>query len=86
MIDEIEWHGLLDEDDVDRASFNWCNKFMDVMSTCIPKQSLKRRRNVPWLTNNISRHIRMHNVAFQAARKSAKPAQFFKYKNCVTKL
>ena len=32
MIDEIEWDGLLHEYDVDRASFNWCNKFMEVIS------------------------------------------------------
>ena len=83
MIDEIEWDGLLH---VDLASFNWCNKFMEVMSTCIPKQSLKCRRNVPWLTKNISRHIRMRNAAFQAARKSAKPAQFFKYKKLCYKV
>ena len=86
MMDEIEWDGLLHEDDVDRASFNWCNKFMEVKSTCIPKQSLKRRRNVPWLTKNISQQIRMCNAAFQAARKSAKPAQFFKYKKLHNKV
>ena len=86
MMDEIEWDGLLHEDDVDRASFNWCNKFMEVKSTCIPKQSLERRRNVPWLTNNISLQIRMCNAAFQAARKSSKPAQFFKYKKLHNKV
>ena len=86
MIDEIEWDGLLHEVDVDRASFNWCNKFMEVMSSCIPKQSLKRRMNVPWLTKNISRHIRLRNAAFQTARKCAKPAQFFKYKKLRNKV
>ena len=33
-----------------------------------------------------TRHIRMHNTAFQAARKSAKPAQFFKYKKLRNKV
>ena len=86
MIDKIEWDGLLHEDDVDRSAINWNNKFMDVMSTCIPQQSLKRRRNVPWLTMNISRHIRMRNAAFQAARKFAKPARFLKYRKLRNKV
>ena len=48
-----------------------------VMSTCIPQQSLKRRRNVPWLTKNITQHVRMRNATFQAARRSAnKLAQY----------
>ena len=41
---------------------------------------------MPWLTKNISRHIRMRNAAFQAARKSAKPAQFLKYKKLRNKV
>ena len=41
---------------------------------------------MPWLTKNISRHIRMHNAAFQTAMKSAKPAQFFKYKKLRNKV
>ena len=41
---------------------------------------------MPWLTKNISRHIRMRNAAFQTARKSAKPAQFFKYKKLRNKV
>ena len=89
MIDKIELDGLLHEHDVDRSAINWNNKFKEVMSTCISQQSLKRRRNAPWLTKNISRHIRMRNAAFQAASKFAKPAQFLKYsklRNKVVKL
>ena len=86
MIDKIEWDGLLHEHDVDRSAINWNNKFMEVMSTCISQQSLKRRRNAPWLTKNISRHIRMRNAAFQAASKFAKPAQFLKYRKLRNKV
>ena len=71
MIDETDWDDLLHEDDIDRSATNWHNRFMEIMSTCIPQQSLKRRRNVPWLTKNITQHIRMRNAAFQAARRSA---------------
>ena len=42
MINETDWDDLLHEDDVDRSATNWHNRFMEIMSTCIPQQSLKR--------------------------------------------
>ena len=86
MINETDWDDLLHEDDVDCSATNWHNRFMEIMSACIPQQSLKRRRNVPWLTKNITRHIRMRNAAFQAARKSAKPAQYSKFRRLRNKI
>ena len=50
------------------------------MSTCIPQQTLKRRRNVPWLTKNITRHIRKRNAAFHATKRSDRPEVTTKYK------
>ena len=44
---------------------------------------------MPWLTKNITRHIRKRNAAFQAARKSGKPehhSKFRKLRNKVVKL
>ena len=41
---------------------------------------------MPWLTKNIIRHIRMRNAAFQAARGSAKPAQYSKFKKLCNKV
>ena len=52
---------------------------MDIMSVCIPQQTLKRKRNVPWLTN-IIRYIRKRNTVFQATKRHAKPALATKYK------
>jgi len=53
------------------------NRFMETthacMSTCIRRQSLKHKKNVPWHTKKTTWHIRMWNAAFQAARRYAKP-------------
>ena len=86
MINETDWDDFLHEDDVDCSATNWHNRFMEIMSACIPQQSLKRRRNVPWLTKNITGHIRMRNAAFQVARKSAKPAQYSKFRRLCNKV
>ena len=86
MIDETDWDDLLHEDNIDRSATNWHNRLMEIMSICITQQSLKCRRNVPWLTKNITRHIRMRNAAFQAARRSAKPAQCSKFRRLRNKV
>ena len=86
MIEETDWDHLLHENDVDCSAINWHNKFMEIMSACIPQQTLRRRRNVPWLTKNITRHIRKRNAAFQAATKSGKPEHHAKYKKLRNKV
>ena len=89
MIEETDWDQLLYENYIDCSATNWHTKFMEIMSACIPRQTLKRWRNVPWLTKNIICHIRKRNAAFQAARKSGKPehhSKFKKLRNKVVKL
>ena len=41
---------------------------------------------MPWLTKDITRHIKMQNAAFQAARRSAKPAQYSKFRRLCNKV
>ncbi len=50
------------------------------------QQTLRRRRNVPWLTKNITRHIRKRNAAFQATKRSARPKVASKYKRLRNKV
>jgi len=57
MIDETDQESLLPEEDNNLAVTNW-HKFLDIISTYIPQQTLKRRKNVPWLTKKITHHIR----------------------------
>jgi len=64
MIDETDWESLLPEEDINLVATNWHNKFLDIMSACIPQQTLKRRRNVPWLTKDIatSENVLLHSM------------------------
>ena len=68
MIDETNWDDLLCNDDVNCSATNWHNKFMEIISSCIPRKSLRRKRNVPWLTQNIIQLSRKRNTAFRAAK------------------
>ena len=43
LIDNTDWESLLPMDDVDFATANWHNKFMEIMAMCIPQQSLRKK-------------------------------------------
>ncbi len=86
LIDDTDWGSFLSAEDVGLTATNWHNKFMDVMTLCIPQQTLRRMRNVPWLTKNITHHIRKCNAAFQATKRSARPEVASKYKRLRNKV
>ena len=86
MFDDTDWDSLLPEEDIDTAATNWHRKFMDVISICIPQQTLKGRRNVPWLTKNIIRHMRKRNAVFHATKRSDRPEVATKYKKLRNKV
>ena len=89
LIDETDWDSLLPEEDIDVAASNWHRKFMDIISMCIPQQTVKSRRNVPWLTKNIIHHMRKRNAAFHATKRSNKPevaAKYNRLRNTVVKM
>ena len=80
MAEETDWDTPLHEDDIDRSAINWHKRFMEIMIACISRKSLRRRRNLPWLTKNIIQHIRKRNAAFQAAKNSAKTEKYSKFR------
>ncbi len=88
MVEEVDWDSLLPEDDVDLAAVNWHSKVMEIMHACIPQQTLNERRNMPWLTKNVTRLMRKHNAAFQAAKRSPRSHldKFRKLRNKVVSL
>ena len=50
------------------------------MEQCIPKATLGSRRNLPWLTKNISSAIRKRNYLFKRAKSSGRHDHVEKYK------
>ena len=61
---------------------NWTRKFLEIMEECVPQQELKRRRNLPWLTKNVVRHMRKRNNMFLRAKRSKNPTHLLNQKRC----
>ena len=79
LIRATNWKSLL-SDNVDLSTENWTSRFLEIMEECIPQQELKKRRNLPWLTKNVMRHVRKRNNMFLRAKRSKNPTHFAKYK------
>ena len=80
-LDELQANVLLQKPDIICIVENWTRKFLEIMEECIPQQELKKkRRNLPWLTKNVVRHMQKRNNMFPRAKRSKNPTHFAKYK------
>ena len=61
MIDETNWDDLLCNDDVNCSATNWHNKFMEIISSCISRKSLRRKRNVLRISSNLLGSVTLHS-------------------------
>ena len=74
MIAEIDWDTIFSSSDVDDCWMRWHTTFMRIMDACIPSATLRRRKNLPWLTKPVIQLMRRRNALFRAARKTKKEA------------
>jgi len=79
LIDETNWYLVL-TGDVNESLINWETKFMEIIVMCIPKKSLSKRRNLPWMTKKLMRAIRKRNGFFRRARQNENQSLFNRYK------
>ena len=68
LIEATNWESLL-TGDVNQALTNWEAKYMEIMELCIPKKPLPKRRNLPWLTKELTKGIRKRNLLYRRARR-----------------
>ena len=79
LIQATNWEAVL-SDDVDISTELWIKKFLEIMEECIPRQNLPKKKNLPWLTKNIVKHMRKRNDIFRKAKKSKLTSHFTKYR------
>ena len=85
LIQSTDWDSLI-SGDVDQSAERWTQQFLEIMEKCIPRQHLKKRKQLPWLSSNIVKHIKKRNALFQEASKTKDDSQFNKYKRMRNKV
>ena len=83
LIDNFEWNSLLSED-VDESWSNWSKRFLLIMDECIPKKTLPKRKNLPWLTKRLISSIRKRNLLYKQGKLSGNLSKYKLKRNKVT--
>ena len=86
LLAEADWDQLLDCPDVNQALQNWEGTFMTIMDECIPKCTLPRHKNLPWLSKTLKREMQKRNSLFRRARSSGSTELWRKYKRMRNKV
>ena len=73
-------------DDINESVKLWQETLMAIMNKCVPTKTLGRRRNPPWLTGSIVRHMRKRNLMFQRAKGSNWASDHAKYRQMRNKI
>ena len=53
LIDNTDWDRLINSNDINASLLNWKQQFMQFMDESIPKGTLPKRQNLPWLSINL---------------------------------
>ena len=86
LLDLTNWDQLLTEN-INESWDTWQQKFLEVMEQCIPKGTLSKRRNLPWLDKSIVQAIKKRNHLYKKHKRSNNPmlrVQYTRLRNQVT--
>ena len=70
LLADTDWEKLLDTTDVNQALRNWESTYMTIMESCIPKCTLPRCKNLPWLSKNLKQVMWKQNSLYKRAKSS----------------
>ena len=81
LLANVDWDQLTNEPDVDQCWQTWQSTFLHIISACIPKKALPRRRNLPWIDSCTLQAFKRRNSLLKAYKRSGSPLKFLQYKH-----
>ena len=80
MLNQIDWKYIIDESDVNISWKNWQSAFLNVMSECVPRKILPRKKHLPWITPSIHRAIKRRNSLLNIYKRTSSQLKLIQYK------
>ena len=59
----------------------WCQQFLSIMNKCIPKKTLPKRKNLPWLTKRLVNQIKKRNFLYKRGKLSGNLSKYKSMRN-----
>ena len=84
LIDSFDWNSLLSED-VNESWSRWCQQFLSIMKQCIPRRTLPKRKNLPWLSKRLVNSIKKRNLLYKRGKRSGNLSKYKSMRNKVTR-
>ena len=83
LIDSFDWTSLL-SNDVNESWTKWCEQFLNIMRECIPRKTLPKRKNLPWLSKGLVNSIKRRNLLYKQGKLSGNLSKYKLMRNKVT--
>ena len=83
LIDSFDWSTLF-SNDINETRNKWCAKFLSIMQECIPRKTLPKRKNLPWLSKGLGNSIKRRNILYKRGKQSGNLLKYKKMRNKVT--
>ena len=80
MLNQIDWKYIIDETDVNISWKNWQSAFLNVVSECVPRKILPRKKHLPWITPSIHRAIKRRNSLLNIYKRTSSQLKLIQYK------
>ena len=80
MIYNTNWDALINNNDISVSLCNWVQQYLHIMDESIPKGTLPKRQNLPWLSKNLLRAMRKHNYLYRQAKRTGLPKHVRQYR------
>ena len=85
MIESTDWDRLINNNDINVSLLNWEQQFMHIMNESIPKGTLPKRQNLPWLSKNLIQAMRKRNYLYRRAKRTGVPRDMGQYRTARNK-
>ena len=71
----------MDNSDIHQSWEKWKEAFLSTMESCIPKSTLPKRHNLPWLSKSLIQSMKKRNLLYKRAHATNNPTIIAKYRS-----
>ena len=81
ILSNLDLASIMDTSDIHQSWKKWKEAFLNTMESCIPKSTLPKRHNLPWLSKSLIQSMKKRNLLYKRAHATNNPTIIAKYRS-----
>ena len=81
ILSNLDLASIMDTNDIHQSWEKWKEAFLSTMESCIPKSTLPKRHNLPWLSKSLIQSMKKRNLLYKRAHTTNNPTIIAKYRS-----